>query len=263
VASVILNVVVLFGAAFLGGAMNAVAGGGSFFSFPALLLAGIDPKVANATNAVALWPGSAASVGAYRRELQAQRAAVRLLAAVSMVGGLAGALLLLITPSDVFEVILPYLMLGATLLFMWSPRINRWARRGSLSTSPEDHKPRSVIIQGIISIYGGFFGGGIGIMMLAALGVMGMDNIHEMNALKTLLATLINGIAVVTFAVAGFLGEPVVVWPEAILMALGAIAGGYGGAAVARQLNPKLVRGFVIVVGFALSAYLFYRAYGV
>lgn len=255
----ILNALILFAAAFLGGAVNSVAGGGTFFSFPALrfvgldpAIGGLDPKLANTTNAVALWPGSIASVGAYRQELRSQRAAVRLLAVISLIGGLAGALLLLITPSDIFDVLLPYLMLGATLLFTFSPRINRLARRwGSTSSSPADNPVRSIILQAIISVYGGFFGGGIGILMLATLALMGLENIHEMNAVKTLLATLINGIAVVTFAVAG-----AVAWPAAILMAFGAIVGGYGGAAVARRLDPRLVRGFVIVVGFALSLYL-------
>lgn len=250
---VIFNIVLLFTAAFIGGALNSVAGGGSFFSFPALLLVGLDPKTANATNAVALWPGSAASVGAYRRELRSQQQAVKLLAGVSLVGGLLGALLLLITPPDVFRLLLPYLMLGATLLFTLSPRITAYVRRADVkSSTPSDNHMRNIFLQGIISIYGGFFGGGIGIMMLAVLGLMGLDNIHEMNALKTLLATLINGIAVVTFTIAR-----AVAWPQALLMAVGAILGGYLGAAVARRLNPKLVRTFVIVVGFSLSIYLF------
>lgn len=244
--------------------MNSVAGGGSFFSFPALLLfglnppyIGLDPKIANATNALALWPGSIASVGAYRRELRSQREAVKLLTLISLIGGLAGALLLLITPPDVFEIMLPYLMLGATLLFACSPSINRFVRRTQKEqASPSDSRQRSIILQGIIAVYGGFFGGGIGILMLATLALMGMENIHEMNALKTLLAVLINGIAVVAFIFAG-----VIAWPQALLMAIGAIAGGYGGAALARQLNPKFVRMFVIIVGFTLSAYLFYRAY--
>ncbi len=252
---VVLNAILLFAAAFIGGALNSVAGGGSFFSFPALLFVGLDPKIANATNAVALWPGTAASVGAYRRELGAQPAAVKLLALVSLAGGLAGALLLLITPSNVFSLLLPYLMLGATLLFTFSPRINAFVRRVEVRRSPtRDTRARSILLQGIISIYGGFFGGGIGILMLATLALMGLENIHEMNALKTLLATLINGIAVITFAVAG-----AVAWPHALLMAVGAIVGGYLGAAIARRVEPKWVRTFVIIIGFALSAYLFVR----
>ena len=251
----VFDIILLFTAAFVAGALNSVAGGGSFFSFPALLFTGLDPKIANATNTVALWPGSAASVGAYRRELSTQRSAVKQLALVSLVGGFVGALLLLVTPSSIFRLLLPYLMLGATLLFTLSPRINALVRRADIRrATPADTRVRSVLLQGMISIYGGFFGGGIGILMLATLALMGLENIHEMNALKTLLATLINGIAVVTFAAAG-----AVAWPQALLMAMGAIVGGYLGAAVARRLNPKWVRTFVIVVGFALSAYLFVR----
>lgn len=246
---------ILFGAAFMAGAMNAVAGGGSFFSFPALLLTGMDPKIANATNTVALWPGSLASVGAYRRELRSQREAVKMLAGVSLGGGLLGALLLLVTPSDIFRLLLPYLMLAATLLFALSPRISRYARGlEAPGGSPAVSRRRSIVLQGIISIYGGFFGGGIGILMLATLALMGLEDIHEMNALKTLLATLINGIAVAAFVVAGM-----VAWPEAVVMVAGAIAGGYGGAAIARRLRPQWVRTFVVVVGLALSAYLFVR----
>lgn len=251
----VLNVVLLLAAAFVAGALNSVAGGGSFFSFPALLFLGIDPKIANATNAVALWPGSAASVGAYRRELGTQKAAIKLLSLVSLAGGLAGALLLLITPSDLFRTLLPYLMLGATLLFTLSPRINAFVRRlEARRAAASDNRLRSIVLQGVISIYGGFFGGGIGILMLATLALMGLENIHEMNALKTLLATLINGIAVFTFAIAG-----AVAWPQALIMAAGAILGGYLGAAIARKLNPRVVRTGVIVVGFALSFYLFIR----
>jgi uncharacterized protein len=255
----LFDLVLLFGAAFLGGAMNSVAGGGSFFSFPALLIAGYDPKIANQTNTVALWPGSAASVGAYRRELRAQAGLLKLLAAVSIVGGLLGALLLLVTPNDVFEAILPWLMLGATLLFAFSPQINAAIRRREARhTVKRDERPRVVLLQALISIYGGFFGGGIGILMLATLALMGLDNIHEMNALKTMLATLINGIAVVTFAAIG-----TIAWPAALLMAGGAIVGGYGGAAFARRIDPRAVRVFVIVVGLLLSAYLFAEAWGI
>jgi uncharacterized membrane protein YfcA len=248
-----LTFVILFVAAFLGGATNSVAGGGSFFSFPALLFAGLDPKIANATNTVALWPGTLASVGAYRRELRSQRETAQLLSGVSLVGGLLGALLLLVTPSDVFRVLLPYLMLAATLLFTFSPRINGYVRRREVRRSATpDSRRRSIVLQGVISVYGGFFGGGIGILMLAALALMGLEDIHEMNALKMLLATLINGIAVVTFAMAR-----AVAWPEALLMAVGAIAGGYGGAALARRVPQQAVRTFVVVVGFMLSIYLF------
>lgn len=249
-----MTFLLLFTAAFVGGAMNSVAGGGSFFSFPALLFTGMDIKIANVTNAVALWPGSAASVGAYRRELRAQQAALKFLAGVSLMGGLLGAWLLLITPSEVLDQLLPYLLLGATLLFAAGPRINRRLRRNQVGVVAPQRSVGVLMIQLIISIYGGFFGGGIGILMLAALALMGLSNIHEMNALKTLLATLINGIAVITFALAG-----VIAWPQALLMATGAILGGYGGTAFARRIKQEYVRGFVVAVGLLMSLYLFLR----
>jgi len=161
----------------------------------------------------------------------------------------------LVTPSDVFSTLLPFLMLGATLLFAFSPRITAFVRgRDRRAESPGAARVRSIVIQAIISVYGGFFGGGIGILMLAALALMGMENIHKMNGLKTLLATLINGIAVLAFVIAR-----AVAWVPAAIMIVAAILGGYIGAALARKIDPKLVRAFVIVVGFALSAYLFVR----
>ncbi len=264
----------LFLAAMLGGALNSVAGGGSFISFPAILLSfpGIPdiPIRANATNTVALWPGSLASVGAYRRELGAQRQVMLPLAAVSLVGGVAGALLLLRTPSATFNQMIPFLLLFATLLFTFNKSIT--SRLRGLSRNPVNdpssadqpdtgQRPRvsTVAFGGVLllqlatAIYGGFFGGGIGIVMLALLGLLGMDHIHEMNALKTFLAVCINGVAVVTFTLAG-----TVLWPQAALMVVGAIIGGYGGAHYARQIDPKLVRRFVIGVGFVMTFYFFF-----
>lgn len=235
--------------------MNAVAGGGSFLTVPALLVVGMPAINANATSTVALWPGSVASTGAYRRELQTQGAILKLFAGVSLVGGLIGALLLLRTSNEVFEQLLPYLLLAATGLFAFSPRLQQLARRsgGSMLTNPRD-RVRVTLIQFAISVYGGFFGGGIGIMMLATLSLMGLDNINEMNALKTLLAVLINGIAVVTFVIAGAVN-----WPYALLMVGGAILGGYGGAAVARRIKGSYVRYFVVVIGIVVTIYLFLR----
>jgi uncharacterized protein len=270
----ILQALALFFAAIVAGGLNSVAGGGSFISFPTLLATGIEDKIANATNTIALWPGSAASVGAYRKELTAQRRVLIPLSLVSLVGGLLGAIALLNTPQATFKKMVPFLLLFATLLFTFgSPLMARLrARRARLSNGPtpqgqaiqtilDDGKnPRWRTMAGIsllqfaTAFYGGFFGGGIGIVMLAILNLMGMQNIHEMNALKTLLATCINGVAVVAFVIAG-----AIVWPQAILMIVGAIIGGYGGAYYARQLDPLLVRRFVIVVGFVMTVILFMR----
>ncbi len=252
-----LNPVLLFFAALIAGALNSVAGGGSFISFPALMFTGVPAIIANATNTVALWPGSVASVGAYRVELKMQAwQVVILLASVSLIGGLAGALLLLETPETVFVRLLPYLLLMATLLFTFGGNITTFlrSRLGSSFQSPWIQWIGMAFIQLVIATYGGYFGGGIGILMLASLALIGMSNIHTMNALKTLLASLINGVAVVTFVVAR-----AVFWPQAILMIAGAVIGGYGGAYFARQLDPRLVRRFVIAVGFMMTIYFFIR----
>jgi uncharacterized membrane protein YfcA len=244
----------LFGAALLAGVINAVAGGGSFVSFPALLLAGVPPISANATNTTALWPGNAASVSAYRRELATQRRHLLVFGVLSLVGGLLGALLLLRTDDALFEQLIPFLLLAATVVFAASPRITRWAR-GSQGAARKGGPLQRVMVYALyllVAVYGGFFGAGLGILTLAVLGLLGFENIHEMNALKTLQATLINGIAMVAFIVAG-----VIQWPLALLMAVGAIVGGYGGAAVARRLDPAWVRAVVIVISVTLTIYFF------
>jgi uncharacterized membrane protein YfcA len=252
-----LQILLLFVSAVLGGTLNAVAGGGSFFTFPALLFTGVAPIEANATSTVALWPGSVASTGAYRRELAEQkRGLLFLLVGTSLIGGILGAILLLRTPQSTFVRLIPYLLLMATLLFTFSPRITTALRVRSIDKTTL--APRMLIVislaQLAISIYGGYFGGGIGILMLATLALMGMDNIHVMNAIKTLLTICINGVAVITFIIAG-----VVTWPQAVLMVIGAIIGGYGGAYYARKIEQKWVRLFVIVVGCVLTVYFFVR----
>jgi uncharacterized protein len=247
----------LFFSAFVGGTLNSVAGGGSFFTFPALVFVGVPPIPANATSTVAIWPGSVASIGAYRRELAAQKRTILLiLVGTSLIGGVLGALLLIKTPQSAFERLLPYLLLFATVLFAVSPTVTKRLRMRNIVKAELSLAGLIgiAIVQFIIAIYGGYFGGGIGILMLAALALMGMESIHTMNALKVLLATCINGVAVVTFILFGL-----VVWPQAILMAVGAIIGGYGGAYYARKIDQKWVRLFVIVVGFAMTVYFFIR----
>jgi hypothetical protein len=262
----LLEIALLFIAAALAGALNSVAGGGSFISFPALVFIGVPPISANATNTVALWPGSAASVGAYRAELaNQQRGQVIFLAAISVVGGLLGAELLLRTSEATFVRLLPWLLLFATTLFALGPVITarlraRFGNRAA-GEAVRGGLPMAVallpvgLLQFLISVYGGYFGGGIGIMMLAALSLMGMTQIHSMNALKTLLATFINGMAVLRLVVAG-----TVFWPQAVVMIIGAILGGYGGAAYAQRLDPKLVRRFVLAVAVSMTVYFFLRS---
>jgi uncharacterized membrane protein YfcA len=252
--------VVLFGAALAGGALNAVAGGGSFLTFPSLLLSGVLPIQANATSTVALWPGSLMSVAAYRRELRGRRGLL-LLGATSLAGGLLGALLLLRTPQGVFVRLVPYLLLLATLLFTFGGTLTRYVRRrltlglAGRAAPPWAALAGVVVLQLVIATYGGYFGGGIGILMLASLALLGLEDIHEMNALKTLMASCINGVAVVTFVLAG-----AVAWAPALVMVAGAILGGYGGAAFARRLPSSAVRGFVIAVGCAMTLYFLLRS---
>lgn len=259
----VFQVVALFVAAVLGGALNSVAGGGSFFTVPMLIFTGMPSINANVTSTVALWPGSAASVAAYRKELQAQRHLVPLLAIVSLVGGVLGAVLLLRTKQSTFDQLFPWLLLLATLLFAFSPQLTRWVRGrfGDGAGSMVQRSPVGItVLQFIIGIYGGYFGGGIGIMMLAALAIMGLQNIHEMNGLKTLLATFINGVAIIVFVLAPYItGSGAVVWPQAILMLTGAVVGGYGGAAFARRLPSQAVRTFVIIVSTLLTIYFFIK----
>jgi uncharacterized membrane protein YfcA len=251
----LFNMVLLLLVAFLGGTLNSVAGGGSFFTFPVLIFAGIPSIAANATSTVALWPASVAGIGAYRRDLVGlDRRLLIMMGVTSLIGGILGALLLLLTPAAIFETLLPYLLLIATLLFTFSGPVTRKLRMRRIEKAPLGTKQliSITIAQFIIAIYGGYFGGGIGILMLAALALMGLENIHVMNGLKSVLATCINGVAVVTFVLAG-----IVRWPEAILMVVGAAVGGYGGAYNARKIDPKLVRLFVIIVGFAMTLYFF------
>ncbi len=253
------HMLILFLLAIVGGTLNSVAGGGSFFTFPALIFVGIPAIPANASNTVALWPGSVASMWAYRQELaQQKRSFLILMVGTSIIGGIIGAQLLLHTPASIFQSLIPYLLLLATLLFALSgPITTRLRMRNVGKARLTPHVLITVALaQLVIATYGGYFGGGIGILMLATLSMMGMEDIHVMNGLKTALASCINGVAVVIFILAN-----AVVWPETILMIVGAVIGGYGGAYYTRKVNPRLVRGFVIIVGFVMSAYFFINIY--
>ncbi len=256
----ILQALALFFAAMLGGSLNSVAGGGSFITLPTLIFTGVSAKIANATSTVALWPGSVASMSAYRKELVKQnRVLLLVLGITSLIGGLLGALLLLGTSQNTFVILLPYLLLLATVLFTISGPITTRLRARAADRSPKQTSQVSwralaliAILQLIIATYGGYFGGGIGILMLATLGLMGMENIHEMNAVKTVLQATINGVAVIAFIIAG-----AVVWAQAIVMIAGAIVGGFVTASFARRLDPRIVRGFVILVGISMTIYFF------
>ena len=250
------TIVFLFAAGALGGALNSVAGGGSFIAFPALLFTGVPPIPANATNTIALWTGAAASGGAYRKRLDVARRVMVPFLTASLLGGVIGAILLLKTPAHTFMRVLPWLTLGATLLFAFGKKLA--GGRGSVI----EHKASTgalvvaTLFQFCVAIYGGYFGGGMGIVMLAMLATLGMSDIHAMNALKSVMGFVINGVAVVTFVVAG-----AVYWKHGTVMILGAIAGGYLGAHYAMKMPQSWIRWFVVVVGAGMTAYFFWKSY--
>jgi uncharacterized protein len=248
------HALLLFIASIGAGGMKAVAGGGTFLIFPVLVLSGIDPVTATATCAVALWPGDIASVYAYRRELVGLRAPIVPLAAASLVGGAIGAFLLLHISKSAFRQIAPYLLLAATLLFTLGAPIARWSRSRSAGRAISIGLALAVTCQFILAIYGGLFGAGLGIMMLALFSVMGLPGIHQMNALKNLLGLMLNGL---TSSI--FLLTSTVAWDHAALMVVGTTLGGYSSAALARRLNPGRVRTFVIAVSWGMTAYYFWN----
>ncbi|MFN8574399.1 MAG: sulfite exporter TauE/SafE family protein [Gemmatimonadaceae bacterium] len=244
-------------AAIVGGAINSIAGGGTLLTFPALVGLGIPPIVANATSTVALWPGALGSMLGYRRELVGASGWALRWAIPSMVGGLLGALLLLRTPSDRFESLVPWLVLGATTLFVAQRPVMDWLRahRGPAESTDDDRTSRPpllvLIFQFLVAVYGGYFGAGIGILMLAALGFIGFTNIHRMNGLKNFGGLCINAVAALTFA-----RSSLVYWPVAMAMAVGAVAGGYAGSALAQRVPQQRVRQAIIAIGFASGIWL-------
>jgi uncharacterized membrane protein YfcA len=248
--------ILLFFAALLGGVMNAIAGGGSFVTFPSLLFTGVPAVPANATNTVALWTGLLFSGGAFRHHLKVRRLILLTLMTVSLVGGTLGAILLLHTPAQTFMRVLPWLMLAATLLFIFGRKL---IRTGSSEVS-QDVSTRAIVLascfQLLVAIYGGYFGGGMGIVILAMLTAFGMADIHEMNAFKIMLSSSTNGIAVIVF-----IASRAVYWREAAIMIVAASIGGYFGARYSLRLPQTWVRWFVISVGAVMTTYFFVRAY--
>lgn len=240
----------LAGAAFLAGIMNAIAGGGTFLTFPALVLTGVPSVVANASNAVALFPASFASAWAYRHDYQSvENVAFKAMAAVSLVGGVLGAVLLVVTPESTFDALVPWLLLVATLVFAFGPAfIPRL--RAHFHIGPT----ALLVLQFLVGIYGGYFGGAMGIVMLAVYSLFGLTSLNAMNAMKSTLAGFINGVAVVVFVSTGN-----VVWKQTLLMMAFAILGGYFGAHYGRRLNPKLLRAIIIAVSTAVTVAFFVR----
>lgn len=241
-------------AAFGAGAMNSVAGGGTFLSFPALLAIGVPPVTANASNSVALWPGSLAGAWAFRAELARFRRTLPLLTGLAFLGGLGGGLLLLATSNAAFSRLIPWLLLIATALFAFSAPLARLLARGSSQPGGAQRRigAGGALFQLVVSLYGGFFGAGMGILMLAALAIQGFDDIHEINALKNWLSAVIYSVAVITFIVAGAIS-----WPHTLTMLLTGTLGGYWGARLARRVPALWLRRFIVAVGSLLTVYYF------
>jgi uncharacterized membrane protein YfcA len=247
-------------AAVIGGGMNAIAGGGTLVTFPALVGLGIPAIVANATSTVALWPGAIGSIYGYRGELAGARTWAIRFAIPSLLGGLLGAILLLRTPGERFDQIVPWLVLGATTLFLVQrPLMGRLRKPGTVPDPADDPASRApgpllLLFQFAVAVYGGYFGAGIGILMLAALGFMGFTNIHRMNGLKNW-----GGLCMNATAAALFVFSDLVHWPTAIAMAVGATIGGFGGSRLAQRVPKEVVRSAVVVIGLVASIWLFVK----
>lgn len=246
------------GGAFLAGGMNAMAGGGTFFSFPAMLAAGVPPVMANASNTVALWPASLSSAWAYRREAMRHRRWAALLALVSVLGGLIGGLLLLAISNETFMRLIPWLLLVATTLFAFSAQVGKLIRwlKGHMKIAPADRpgSPGGALFQLVVAIYGGFFGAGMGILTLAALAIQGFEDIQEINALKNLTSAMNYTVAAATFIIAGAIS-----WPHTLVALVTAAIGGYVGAAFARKLPATWLKRIVIAVGALLTIIYFIK----
>lgn len=251
-----LETIVIVVAGVIAGAINAIAGGGTLISFPALLWLGRDPILANATNTLAIWPGSLAGAYGFRRELSTVRRWLLLLIVPSLAGGLLGGWLLLRTPVSTFERIVPFLILGATLLLAAQEMVT--ARLGAVARAHENPTRGWVIFvflfQFVVALYGGYFGAGMGILMLAALGIIGLTDIHQMNGVKNVLAVCINGVAAIYFAVVS-----AVIWRDVVLMMIGTVIGGLLGARTAQHFGRRFVRKAVIAIGIVMTVALFFK----
>jgi uncharacterized membrane protein YfcA len=247
---------ILFVAAFVAGGVNSIAGGGSVVSFPLMLWAGIPPVVANATNNMALFPGYAASANGYRDELRTADRSLLVFLVPALAGGAVGAVLLLHTPSKVFEGIAPFLVLFATLLVALQGRVAAWSRRVAERGRTRGWWWAAVAADFLLSVYGGYFGVGLGILLLGVLGLMGFTNLHEMNGMKAILSAGIVAVALVYFAIEG-----AILWPVGLVMAAGATIGGYVSARVARRVSQEAVRRAVVAIGIGMALSLVIRVY--
>jgi len=249
------QIALLVAASFAAGVMNAMAGGGTILSFPALIFAGEDPLIANATSTVALWPGALTSMYGYRRDVARHRDWLRVLLVPSLLGGAIGAALLLVTPRETFAWMAPFLVLFATVLFMIQGALSRraGARPGAGPRGPR-RTAAAWLFQLGIAVYGGYFGAGIGILMLAVLGFLGLEDILAANGIKNFFGMCINAVAAALFIARG-----IVDWPAALIMVAGAMAGGYAGARFAKGIGRTKARAAVVVIGLLVTAVLAWR----
>jgi uncharacterized membrane protein YfcA len=243
-----------FASAFAAGAINSVAGGGTLLTFPTLIWLGLNSVAANATSTVAIWPGSLGGMWGFRKDLRTADRRMLALTVPSLIGGIAGALLLRFTPPSIFDAVVPFLILFATILFMVQETVQRIFKTGEARHESTRWLAGAIAFQFFVSLYGGYFGAGIGILMLAALSILGLTDIHQMNGLKNFFALCINGVAAIYFIFAHM-----VEWPYVLIMAIGAIAGGVGGAGLARRLGRTVMRRVVIGIGFAMAVSLFLK----
>ena len=245
----------MIAAAFAAGVINSIAGGGTLITFPVLIWLGLDPKVANATSTVALWPGLFGGLFGYRRELENSSTILLRLGITSIIGGALGAWLLIWTPSPTFARLVPFLILFATILFMAGGTINRRLRLQPIAEAPKmSWWLGAIVFQFFSAMYGGYFGAGNGIWMLAAMGILGLHDINRANGIKNFLGICINSIAVLSFWLMGL-----VVWPDALLMAGAALIGGYFGARMAVRVDQTTIRRAIVLIGFVITFVMLWK----
>lgn len=246
----------LFLSGVLAGVCNAVAGGGTFFTFPIFLSAGIPPVVANASNAVAVWPGHALAAVGYRRELREFNHGMKSSIIIAIMGGAFGALLLAYIGNRAFSMLIPFLILFATLLFGFGKSVNSWINDRTASVSIETPGYVTRLFEFVVAAYGGFFGAGLGIMLMGGLLMLGVHDIHANNALKNLLGAIITAISVVVLSISGLVS-----WPHTIFAFIGAVIGGLLGVPLARLLSDIWLRRLVISIGIFLTIHYFVKYY--
>lgn len=248
------HLALLLAAAFTAGALNAVAGGGSFLTLPALVFTGVPPVIANATGTVALLPGYMAGAWGFKDDMQSPPGlSMKQVVALSLIGGSAGAALLLFTPDATFRKVVPWLLLAATAMFAFGPQLRAWAAgKNAAHATPSMAKAAAGML--IVAIYGGYFNGGLGILLLALFGLLGQTSLNAMNGMKNLVSALLTAIAVAIYAAGG-----IVLWPQALVMMVAATAGGYGGARAARKLPANMLRWGIVATGLVMAAVFFWR----